>query len=270
MIYWMLNNAWPSLHWNLFDYYLHPGGSYFGTQSALGNLESAIFDYHSKDVYIVNRNQPFNYKNSTRILDISIISPSGAIIAEGKSNAHTAPNTSKRLTHIDVDTITDVVFLRLILRSSEDDSSILSRSVYWLAPSPDTLDWDNSTWYHTPVRSFSNLTSLSTMEEATIVVRGKGTSIQIENTSDVPAVFVRLNLVDVEGRDVVPVMWETNYVTLWPKESYDIAVSAGSGLAIDELRVQVDGRNVRKRTVRLNGGTQLLEDDYGSLCVVTT
>ena len=32
LIYWMLNNAWPSLHWNQFDYYLHPGGSYFGTK----------------------------------------------------------------------------------------------------------------------------------------------------------------------------------------------------------------------------------------------
>jgi exo-1,4-beta-D-glucosaminidase len=30
-VYWMLNNAWPSLHWNQFDYYLHPAGSYFGT-----------------------------------------------------------------------------------------------------------------------------------------------------------------------------------------------------------------------------------------------
>ena len=272
LIYWMLNNAWPSLHWNLFDYYLHPGGSYFGTQSALGNLESAIFDYHSKDVYLVNRNRSLDYKNSTRSLDISIISGSGAVIAKGRSNAYTAPNASKKVTHIDaLNNITEVVFLRLILRSSEDDSSVLSRSVYWVAPSLDTLDWDNSTWYHTPVRSFSNLTSLSTMEEATIVVRGKGTSIQIENTSDVPAVFVRLNLVDAEGRDVVPVMWETNYVTLWPRESYDIAVRAGHGLAMDELKVQIDGRNVRRRTVRLNGGTQFLEEDgYGPVYAVTT
>ena len=32
VIQWMLNNAWPSMIWHLYDYYLRPGGSYFGTQ----------------------------------------------------------------------------------------------------------------------------------------------------------------------------------------------------------------------------------------------
>ena len=70
-----------------------------------------------------------------------------------------------------------------------------------------------------------------------------------------------MNLVDDAGRDIVPVIWETNYITLWPRESYDIAVSADSGLKVDDLRVVIDGRNVRRRTVRLNGGTQVLEGD---------
>ena len=30
---------------------------------------------------------------------------------------------------------------------------------------------------------------------------------------------------------------------------------------VDDLHVQIDGRNVRRRTVRLNGGTQVLEGD---------
>src|SRR6266542_3069910 len=29
-IFWMLDNAWPSVHWNLYDYYFKPGGGYFG------------------------------------------------------------------------------------------------------------------------------------------------------------------------------------------------------------------------------------------------
>jgi len=32
VIQWMLNNAWPSMIWHLYDYYLRPGGSYFGTK----------------------------------------------------------------------------------------------------------------------------------------------------------------------------------------------------------------------------------------------
>ncbi|HEX9109171.1 MAG TPA: hypothetical protein VF832_18115, partial [Longimicrobiales bacterium] len=34
VIQWMLNNAWPGLNWHLFDWYLLPGGGYFGAKSA--------------------------------------------------------------------------------------------------------------------------------------------------------------------------------------------------------------------------------------------
>ena len=34
VIQWMLNNAWPSMIWHLYDYYLRPGGGYFGTKQA--------------------------------------------------------------------------------------------------------------------------------------------------------------------------------------------------------------------------------------------
>ena len=30
----MLNNAWPSMIWHLYDYYLRPGGAYFATKVA--------------------------------------------------------------------------------------------------------------------------------------------------------------------------------------------------------------------------------------------
>lgn len=261
LIYWMLNNAWPSLHWNLFDYYLHPGGSYFGTQSALGNLESAVYDYHSRDIYLVNRDLSPGSAKSTRAVDISIIDLSGETIVEDRSTALTSPNGSRRLKHIDaLDNITEVVLLRMNLGTT-GSADLLSRNVYWVAPQIDALDWDNSTWYHTPVTSFSDFTALEKMEDAAIVVRGKGKSIQLENTSDVPAVFIRLNLVDAQGKDVVPVIWETNYITLWPRESYDIAVSTDSGLSVDDLRVEIEGRNVKGRTVRLNGGTQVLAED---------
>ena len=32
VIQWMLNNAWPSLIWHLYDYYMVPAGGYFGTK----------------------------------------------------------------------------------------------------------------------------------------------------------------------------------------------------------------------------------------------
>ena len=34
VIQWMLNNAWPSMIWHLYDYYLDAGGGYFGAKKA--------------------------------------------------------------------------------------------------------------------------------------------------------------------------------------------------------------------------------------------
>ncbi len=42
--YWMLNSHWPSFYGNLIDYYLSPGGVYFGAKKGLRPL-SVVFDY---------------------------------------------------------------------------------------------------------------------------------------------------------------------------------------------------------------------------------
>lgn len=53
MVYWMLNNAWPGIHWNLFDFYIHPAGSYFGAK--IGNREEHLaYKYVRQAVYLIN------------------------------------------------------------------------------------------------------------------------------------------------------------------------------------------------------------------------
>src|SRR5262249_47708518 len=52
-IYWMLNSAWPSLHWSLYDYYFKPGGSYFGTKKPWEPIH-ILWDYNSRAVKVFN------------------------------------------------------------------------------------------------------------------------------------------------------------------------------------------------------------------------
>ena len=44
--YWMLNSHWPSFYGNLIDYYLSPGGAYYGAKKGLRPL-SVVFDYYA-------------------------------------------------------------------------------------------------------------------------------------------------------------------------------------------------------------------------------
>ena len=53
VIQWMLNNAWPSMIWHLYDWYLRPGGAYFGAKKACEPLH-VQYSYDDRSVVVVN------------------------------------------------------------------------------------------------------------------------------------------------------------------------------------------------------------------------
>ena len=53
VVQWMLNNAWPSIIWHLYDWYLRPGGGYFGTKKA-NELLHVQYSYDDRSVAVVN------------------------------------------------------------------------------------------------------------------------------------------------------------------------------------------------------------------------
>lgn len=253
LIYWMLNNAWPSLHWNLFDYYLHPAGSYFGAKAG-SRIEHVAYDYNGNLVYLINRSLD---RKGSRTVTIDIIDKNGKTIHNSQEGFDTVPNNSTDIIDLTdaLRSVTDIAFLRLVL--SDDKNATLSRNVYWLANTTDTLDWENSDWFYTPVTKYADYTALNSLEPAEVSVTTTATSkrshskagglgVVLENHSSVPAFFIRLNLVNGEGEDVLPVFWSDNYVTLWPHEKLELQVE-GEGAAY----VQVTGKNIQKAQIHL-------------------
>ena len=51
VIQWMFNNAWPSIYWHLFDWYLLPAGGYFGTKKANEPVH-ALFSYDDRSIAV--------------------------------------------------------------------------------------------------------------------------------------------------------------------------------------------------------------------------
>ncbi|PVH92142.1 glycoside hydrolase family 2 protein [Periconia macrospinosa] len=256
LIYWMLNNAWPSLHWNLFDYYLRAAGSYYGVKAAVGKNEAVVYDYRARDVYYVNRALARS-GSGQRVVDVELMDTKGRVLGKTSQVVNsTAPNSSKKVGVSGlgdmVGKIQDVAFLRIVLRDGGSaNGTMLSRNVYWLSAKTDVLDWDASTWYHTPVTSFADYKALNTMAKAEVEVVGKGGGrVAVENKGRVPAVFVRLGLVEESGEDVAPAMWSENYLTLWPGEKVEVYVNHGRGGNLD---VEISGRNVDPHKVKLAG-----------------
>lgn len=235
----MLINVGPSLHWNQFDSYLHPAGSYFGSKIG-ARLEHVAYNYESKDVWLINRSID---RSGTRTVEVEVIGLDGTEISSTSYEVESKANSGQQLKAVEgIDE--GVVFLRLILRDGEE---VLSRNVYWIAASNDGLDWAESTWYHTPVTSFADYTSLFSMEAASVAVSASQGddgvfTVTLENESTVPAFFVRLNLVDGDGNDVNPVIWSDNYVTLWPGEKLEVTArgwdQSGTAMLMDGTNVE--------------------------------
>lgn len=245
-VYWMLNNAWPSLHWNLFDYYMRPAGAYFGMKSAVGKTKHVLYGYEDRAVYLFDR-QLASDDGSEGMVDVEVIDLHGRTLFQQSFQAKSQPNSAVKISTLrNIANATDVHLLRLQLKNGNE---VMDTNTYWLAPTLDQMDWDNSTWYHTPVTKYSNLTALASMAKADLDVAFDGKKVRLVNRSNVPAVFVRMNLVDDGGQDVLPVDWSDNYVSLWPGEDRQVLVEyEGKG-----ARVEVDGRNVAKRAVRVSG-----------------
>lgn len=256
LIYWMLNSAWPSLHWQLFDYYLSPMGAYFGTKVG-ARIEHVAYDYENQDVWLINHSLQ---NEGSRQVKVDLIDTEGATLFSTEFSANTTPHSSKVMYSLDaVDEIDDIGFLRLIL-TDPDSEEVLSRNVYWLTPTPDVLDWAESNWYTTPVTEFANYTKLESMSPATLKAslrtlktsQHEGlthTEVLLENDSSRPAVFVRLNAINaIEKTQIAPVYWSDNYVTLWPKEQLRLTFAYEGD--IHNPVIEITGRNVERLTIQ--------------------
>jgi exo-1,4-beta-D-glucosaminidase len=221
VIQWMLNNAWPSIYWHLFDWYLRPGGGYFGAKKANEPVH-VLYSYDDHSVAVVNarRTAVKGARLRVRLLDVN-----GMVLSNRDTTLSVPADSSMRLfTVADPAGVTGAYFADLRLTSA--DGKPLSTNFYWLSTKPDVLA-DTSTWYMTPVKSYADYTAIRGMPSASVktsasFARAGAMStarVTLRNPGRTLAFFVRLQIVGSDGEEALPVIWEDNYVTLLPGET---------------------------------------------------
>jgi len=259
VIYWMLNNAWPSLHWHLYDYYMNPAGAYFGAKKA-NELLHIQYSYDSKDIVLVNHALDDAHGLQARI---RVRNLDGSVrFDKSLKNVDVAGNRTRKLETLPAVTgLSPVYFIELELSSS--DGKPVSRNVYWLPAAPDVLDWAKSNWYLTPVTKYADLTALRSLPAATSQVR---TTTRHEGNEDVttveltvPASSKALALQQhvsirqgAKGDLALPILWNDNDVTLWPGESIVLTARYASKKGVVPM-VEVSGWNVPPQSIPSNG-----------------
>jgi exo-1,4-beta-D-glucosaminidase len=248
VIQWMLNNAWPSMIWHLYDYFLRPGGGYYGTKKACEPLH-VQYSYDDGTVAVVNDRHEASrgLKVSARVYDLALLQKFSReevvdVGADSVVRTFSVPSPSGSST---------TYFLRLSLADSS--ARVLSTNFYWLSTKPDVLDEAGTKWYYTPTARHADLTDLSRLPATTLTISRRAADsatdaasiVTVENKGTSLAFQVHLKLIDqASGEELLPVFWDANYFELMPGEKRDVRVVYLRHDASRSLAIEADAWNV--------------------------
>lgn len=260
MIYWMLNSAWPSLHWHLYDYFLNPAGAYFGAR--LANEQVHIqYSYDTRSIMLVNHT--LTRLRGLRAM-VRVRNADGSTRYERHLQQLDLPgNTAREVLRLpELAGLSGTYFVELELTAAGELP--ISRNVYWLSTQADELDWPESNWYLTPVSRYADLSALQSLQVVASEVRA---SLQHEAGRDIATVTLTLPAsargvaffqhVSIrqaaDNKPVLPVLWSDNDVTLWPGES--VTLTAHFATPQDQAPiVEVSGWHLPAQSVPFLGG----------------
>ncbi len=249
VIQWMLQNAWPSIIWHLYDYYLRPAGGYFGAKKAC-ELLHIQYSYDDASIVVVNSTyQEFKgLKAAAKVYNLDLSEK------YAKTQSLDAPPDSSNKVFVlpEIPRLSATYLLNLTLTDS--GGTQVSNNFYWLSTPPDVSDWPASDWYYTPIKSYADLTGLATLPKVNVKATSRSaqkngrdaTVVTVENPTSHLAFFVHLRITKGrEGEEVLPILWEDNYFSLLPGEKREVtATYAHRELAGAAPAVHADGWNV--------------------------
>ena len=229
VVQWMINNAWPSIIWHLYDYYLRPGGGYFGAKKANEPLH-VQYSYDDQSVVVVNSYyRPFaGCKVTAKVYNLDLAEKFSKTVTLDVA----ADSSTTALTLSAVAGLSRTYFVRLALEDSSGKP--VSANFYWLPTQPDVSDWARGSGRFTPIKTYADLTALESLPspQVTLATRTeeKGADqlvhVKVKNPAAKLAFFVHLTIrKGKDGADVTPVFWDDNYFSLMPGEEREITAA---------------------------------------------
>ena len=249
VIQWMLNNSWPSLIWHLYDYYLVPGGGFYGTKKAMEPLH-VQYDYADHSVAVVND----TYEDHPGMKVIAkIYNLQGKELASHEEKVNVLADTSVKVFDLPkAEGLAMTFFTKL--QMFDPSGKLVSDNFYWLSAKEDTLDWKRrQDTVYTPQSEFGDLTGLEELPNVDVSLTesyeqkpGKAkVDVTLKNTGKAVAFMVHARLVDAKDDEIVPVFWSDNYVSLLPGESRTISAEFRGTVPTEKApSLRVDGWNV--------------------------
>jgi beta-galactosidase/beta-glucuronidase len=235
---WKLNAAFPSVVWQIYDWYLQPNAGYYALQNAVEPVHIQ-FNQSDSTVAVINRT---HHATGALTLEADIFNINSKLLAHAQSiTTLTDEGVQNSLSVKEkLKAVKEFCFMVLTLRGQ--DKAVVSRNTYWSAPGNDYA-------------------ALNKMPKTALAVKlikseaGKDEhswTLQITNNSGQIAFFIRPQLM-LDKEEVRPSYWSAGYFTLAPQQSTTVTVKAPvSHLGGKTPLITIEGWNVNKQVVNQN------------------
>jgi exo-1,4-beta-D-glucosaminidase len=260
VIQWMLNNAWPSLIWHLYDYNLEPAGGYFGTKKANEPIH-ILYSYDDHSIVVVNSTyRPARgMKASARVFDFNLKELYSQEMAVDLDS-----DVARKVLQIPTppyDIVPAVYFLQLELRNPL--GVIVSSNFYWLSTKRPEFDWEKTVRsVSTPVTSYEDMGRLESLPKMHLTATAhlcrkdrECVRVRLKNSSAALAFQTHLAIEAGDpAEEVLPVLWEDNYVSLLPGEERIVEARFPGKHSIGlHPRLKITGWNLEPVTLLIRG-----------------
>jgi exo-1,4-beta-D-glucosaminidase len=268
VIQWMLNNAWPSTIWHLYDYYLQPAGGYFGTRKANEPVHIQ-YSYDDRSVVVVNSTyEPVRQLTVTAQVydfDLKPLFSQKAMIdveEDGIQSVFTLPPFPSE--------DPAVYFLRLSLQDNR--GATVSSNFYWLPAKHATMAWDRTpNTAYTPIAVHEDMTMLNRLPRVRLELKGSVqhaaegdlVRVTVRNADKHLAFHARLSVCE-HGQEILPALWDDNYVSLMPGETRVLLAHYPGRKLPARTNLKVGGWNVEPHVAELPPDTRVAQPTSAS------
>jgi beta-galactosidase/beta-glucuronidase len=237
VLLWKTNPAWPSVIWQLYDWYLRPHAGYYFTKKA---NEPIHIQLNLDDLAVAVINHLFDTKKEL-LATAAIYTLDMKEVWADKASFDVASSSVREIFQIKIpeNSKNTVCFLHLQLKDNEENN--ISENFYWLA--------DNNNF--APLKKLPHVNL-----EVDVTPKDKeekrGYNIKLTNTSETLAFFVNPSIRSgKEGGEVLPSFWSDNYFSILPGKVRNVSVEF-EGALLEESFLKVEGWNISPKLIKLD------------------
>ena len=211
IVQWMLNSAWPSLYWQLYDWYGVPTAAYYGVKKGCEPMQ-LLFDYKDRKVYAVNESAA----DAALIANVKVYDAQSKLIGQesGKVNI----GYRQVLPVFDLakyDGAPHFVALEL----TKEDGTAVADNFYCIPAEGNEYVWKKSNWFITPISKHASVAFAFEQPEADVEMTVEGNKVTLTNKSDVISYMNILKAKNADGNLIVPAFWSDNFFPLLPGQT---------------------------------------------------